>query len=102
MAKAKASAVTDEFKYGVKELADATGLQPASVRVGLRDSDFEKAGSQWGWNNQKEFDKVVAFFKDRSERRPDTSKAETAKPKRGKAPAKSTKTAAKPRRKKAA
>ncbi len=74
----------EDFEFTVDDLAKATGLQPASVRVGLRESDFERSGKKWGWNSQKEFDKVVAYFEERAERKPNTSKEE-AKPAKGKA-----------------
>lgn len=64
------------FKFTVADLAKETGLKGASVRVGLRASPFAKdrdAGAVWGWNSEKEFKEVVAYFKERSGRRPDTS-----------------------------
>lgn len=87
----------------MKNLEEDTGLQPASIRVGLRESSFEKSGKAWGWNTKKEYDEVLAYFKERSARKP-AMKAEE------KAPAKPTRSrkaaneeAAKPtRRRKAA
>lgn len=49
--------------YGVPELAEALGLEPASVRVKLRKSTFEKKGRAWGWNTKKDFDEVVKAMK---------------------------------------
>lgn len=76
-------------QYTVKDVAEAVGLQEASVRVGLRDSDFEREGRSWTWSTKKAFDEVCKFFKDRSDRRPDlTPKSDKAK---DKAPAKDAK-----------
>lgn len=66
-------------KYGVPELAEATGLQPASIRVGLRDSEFEKSGRQWGWETKKDFDEVVKWFKARAEKQPTKKEATSEK-----------------------
>ena len=78
-------------QYTVKDVAEAVGLQEASVRVGLRDSDFEREGRSWTWSTKKAFDEVCKFFKDRSDRRPDlTPMSDKAK---DKAPAKDAKKA---------
>lgn len=48
------------FRFGVADLAKRLGLEPASVRVKLRNAEIEKdASGVYGWNDQKEFDKVV-------------------------------------------
>lgn len=52
-----------EFPYGVPELAEALGIQPASVRVALRNAEVEKAGKTYGWKNQKDFQAVVKQLK---------------------------------------
>jgi hypothetical protein len=51
------------FKYGVNELADALGIEPASARVSLRNKGIEKAGRAYGWNTKAELDDVVAKLK---------------------------------------
>lgn len=48
-----------EFKFGVSDLAEKLGIEPASVRVQLRNRKVEKAGKSYGWNTQKEFDAVA-------------------------------------------
>ena len=77
--KAKAKDEGETFEFTVADLEKATGLQPASIRVGLRESEFGRSGKQWGWNSKKEFDEVVAFFKERSDRKPATGGKDTAK-----------------------
>lgn len=52
-----------EYKYGVGELAEALGIEPASVRVKLRSQGIDKAGRSYGWNTQAEFKEVVAALK---------------------------------------
>ena len=72
-------------QFTVDDIVEATGLQPASVRVGLRESDFKKTGRQWGWNTKKDFAEVLKFFKERAAKQPDTGKEKAAtkdKPKR--------------------
>jgi hypothetical protein len=52
-----------EFKFGVSDLAEALGIEPASVRVQLRNHKVEKAGKSYGWNTQKELDEVAKTLK---------------------------------------
>lgn len=80
--KAAPAAEKSEFKYGVSDLVESTGLQEASVRVALRASGFTRAGRSWGWNSKKEFDEVLAYFKERSSRKPDMTAANEAKAKK--------------------
>ena len=54
-----------EFKYGIADIAEATGMAPPSIRVGLRDGDFEKEGSRWGWNRKADVDAIIKHFKER-------------------------------------
>lgn len=63
----------DLYKYTVETLAADTGLQQSSIRVGLRASPFKREASAWGWNNKKEYDEVVAYFKERAGRKPDVT-----------------------------
>ena len=87
MAKAASKEVktttAEEFKYGVNDLADALDIEAASVRVKLRSAGIEKAGRSYGWNSQKEFDRVVKELK--AVKSAPREKAETTK-----APAKKT------------
>lgn len=86
----------DEPKFGVADLVEASGLQPASVRVALRELGVEKNfGNKYGWNTKKDFDEVVKGLKERSAKRV-TAKADEDKEPAKKAPAKrGRKTAAK-------
>jgi hypothetical protein len=52
-----------EFKFGVSDLASALDIEPASVRVQLRNHKIEKAGKSYGWNTQKDLDEVVKTLK---------------------------------------
>ena len=59
-----------EPKYTVDDLVEATGLQPASVRVALRELGVEKQfGNKYGWANQKDFNEIVKAMKERSAKR---------------------------------
>ena len=95
----------DEPKYGVSDLVEATELQPASVRVALRELGVEKEfGNKYGWNTKKDFDEVVKAMKERSAKRVAQPKDDAdSKPAKGKAAAKgkATTTARKPRSRKA-
>lgn len=76
----------DEPKFTVDDLVEATGLQPASVRVALRELGVEKEfGNKYGWGTKKDFDEIVKAMKERSSKRVAQPKEEEA-PK--KAPAK--------------
>lgn len=90
MAKAKAAKEKDETaaaekpKYGVPELAEALGIEGASVRVKLRKSKFEKSGRAWGWDTKKDFDEVVKELKASEKAEAANDAGEKAeKPKRG-------------------
>ncbi len=77
------TASKDEPKYGVADLVEESGLQPASVRVALRELNVEKEfGNKYGWNTKKDFDAIVKAMKERS------AKRVTAKDGEEKAPAK--------------
>lgn len=43
----------------MSDLAEALGIEPASVRVKLRKLGVEKSGRSYGWNTKKELDEVV-------------------------------------------
>jgi hypothetical protein len=61
---------TEEYKYGVDELAEQLGILGTSVRVALRKHNVKKAGSKYGWNNQADFKEVVAKLKAAGEKAP--------------------------------
>ncbi len=53
-----------EYKYNVSNLADALGIEPASVRIALRKAGVEKAeGGVYGWNTKTDFEAVVNQLK---------------------------------------
>jgi hypothetical protein len=54
-----ASAKDLGFKFGVTDLAERMGLEPASVRVALRREGVANNGSVYGWNSDRELDGVV-------------------------------------------
>lgn len=57
-AKAEAAAA---FKYGVAEVAAATGLKASSVRVAFRKHGVEKAeGGVYGWNSKTDMEAAIA------------------------------------------
>lgn len=66
--KAEKKAATPEFKYGVQELADELEIEPASVRVQLRNKNITKAGKSYGWNSESEFKSVVKQLKEKAEK----------------------------------
>ncbi len=87
--KAKEAPESNEPKFSVDDLVEASGLVAASVRVALRDLSVEKNfGNKYGWDSKKDFDEVVAALKERSAKRKD-------KGGEAKAPAKSSKPARK-------
>lgn len=71
----------------MNDLVEATGLQPASVRVALRELGVEKEfGNKYGWNTKKDFDEVVKAMKERSAKRVAQPKDDAnEKPAKGKA-----------------
>lgn len=48
-----------EYKFDVASLAKKLDIQPASVRVQLRNKKVKKNKDGYGWNSQTDFDKVV-------------------------------------------
>lgn len=50
---------TEDFKYGVAELAKELGILDTSVRIALRKHEVKKNGTSYGWNSEKEFKSVV-------------------------------------------
>ena len=76
-----AKAENEKPKYGVNELAEAVGTQPASVRVALRALEVGKNfGNQYGWNTKKDFDEVVKALKERNAKSAVADKGEEKKP----------------------
>jgi hypothetical protein len=65
--KAEKKAAAPEFKYGVADVAEKLGIEPASVRVQLRNRKIEKAGKSYGWNSKSELDEVVSQLKAKPE-----------------------------------
>jgi hypothetical protein len=52
-----------EFKYGVTDLAEILDIEPASVRVKLRNNEVEKAGKSYGWNTEKELKAIADLIR---------------------------------------
>lgn len=53
-------AKTEEFKYGVADLAAEMGIEPASVRVQLRNKNVQKLnGNAYGWKTKDELKQVA-------------------------------------------
>lgn len=50
---------TEEFKYGIEDLANAMGVKPASARVQLRNNNIKKASKSYGWNSKTDLEEVV-------------------------------------------
>lgn len=71
----------ESYKYGVKEVAEATGLKPSSVRVAFRKHNIEKAeGGVYGWNTKAEMEAVIAeAFPPKAEKAAKPKKAKKSK-----------------------
>jgi hypothetical protein len=87
-----ASAKDLGFAFGVSDLADELGIEPASVRVQLRSKQVPKNGSVYGWKNDKEFQAVVKQLRSSKPKqdegeRPAKKSAEKAPAKNGSKPA---------------
>src|ERR1700747_2956654 len=54
----------EDYTYDVTTLARDMELEPASVRVKLRNAGIEKAGKKYGWNNKKEYEQVMRELED--------------------------------------
>jgi hypothetical protein len=54
-----------DFKYTVGTLAGDLGIEPASVRVALRNASIAKTGRMYGWNSQKDYDSVLKRLRSR-------------------------------------
>ena len=57
--KSEKKAAAEKPKYGVAELADKLEIEPATVRVKLRNEGVKKSGKSYGWDTKAAFDKVV-------------------------------------------
>lgn len=55
----KDEAAEPTHKYGVNDLAELMGIQPASVRVRLRNAEIPKAGKAYGWDTKAELQDVM-------------------------------------------
>jgi hypothetical protein len=74
------------FKFGVEDLADVMGIEPASVRIKLRNAGVKKAnGNAYGWKTKDEL-KALADKLKTTKAAP--AKKEAAKPAAKKAAAK--------------
>jgi len=60
MAKTKEKAPAKETpKFGINDLAETMGIEPASVRMKLRASKVKKTGGRYGWNTKAELEEAV-------------------------------------------
>jgi len=50
-------------EYTVAKLATDLGIEPASVRVALRNAGIEKPGKKYEWPNKTEYQKVLSALK---------------------------------------
>ena len=82
-AKSEKKESAPEFKFGVADLAEKLGIEPASVRVQLRNRKIEKAGKSYGWNTKAELQEVVDQLKAKAEKADKPAKADK-KAKKGK------------------
>lgn len=80
-----------EFKFGVADLAEELGIEPASVRVQLRNRKIEKAGKSYGWNSKAELKEVVDQLKAKPEGKKSSKKSKSDDSDGEEAPAKSKK-----------
>jgi SNF2 family DNA or RNA helicase len=66
-----------EYKYTAANLAEALGLEPATVRIALRKHKVAKAnGGVYGWDKKTDFDEVVKLLKgDKAEKKAKDKKA---------------------------
>lgn len=57
--------MSDEYKFGVEDLADKLGIEGASVRIKLRNAKIKKADNgRYGWKTKSELDEVAAKLKE--------------------------------------
>ena len=57
----------DKKMYGVADVAEALGIQPASARIRLRNAEVEREGKTYEWPTKKAFDEVVKGLKSTGE-----------------------------------
>lgn len=53
----------ETYKYGIDALAKELGIEPASVRVRLRNAKITRTGKAYGWNSRTDFEDVVKKLK---------------------------------------
>lgn len=73
-----ASAKDLGFKYGVTDLADKMGIEPASVRVALRNKGVAKNGSVYGWNSKADLEEVIGTLQTKATKSAKAEKTEKA------------------------
>lgn len=69
-----------EFKFGVSDLAEILEVEPASVRVKLRNAGIEKAGKSYGWNTKADLKEVADQLKETKEKPAKADKKTKAAP----------------------
>lgn len=73
----------DDFKFGIEDMADHLGIEPASVRIKLRNANIAKkaaGGTRYGWKTKSDLEADGKVLKD--------TKAAPAKKEKAEKPAK--------------
>lgn len=68
-----------EFKFGVADLAEMLDIEPASVRVKLRNHGIAKAGKSYGWNSKADLKEVADSLKEEKSSKKDDKAAKGKK-----------------------
>lgn len=74
------------YKYDINTLGKDLGLQPATVRVLLRQAKVSKAGKSYGWNKEADYKAVLKQLKtDKPAAEKKSAEKKTEAPAKGKA-----------------
>jgi hypothetical protein len=92
----------EEYEYDVNTLAEDLEIEPASVRVKLRNAGIEKAGRSYGWDSKRDYDSVLKKLKNSSTRSRDEDEDGPAPKRTAKKTATKTAPAKKPARRREA
>jgi len=75
---------SEEFKYGVEDVADILDKEPATVRLKLRALGIRKNnGNQYGWKTKAEVQEIADRIEEKKSAKK-ASKKEDVKPVKGK------------------
>lgn len=81
----------DDFKFGIEDMADFLGIEPASVRIKLRNAKIAKkaaGGTRYGWKTKGDMESDGKTLKETKAAAP---KKEAKAPKKAEKPAKAKK-----------